>query len=55
MNRHLLSAADIREMTLGKGSPMPKDYGTRLSRTELENLLAFLSRQSARPIEVAKK
>jgi putative heme-binding domain-containing protein len=54
-NLHLLSAADIREMTLGKGSPMPKDYGTRLSRTELENLLAFLSRQSARPIEVAKK
>ena len=54
-NLHLLSAADIQEMTLGRGSPMPKDFGKRLSATELENILAYLSRQSARPIELSKK
>jgi putative heme-binding domain-containing protein len=52
---HLLSTADIREITLGKGSPMPKDYGTRLTPGELENILAYLSRQSARPIEKKDK
>lgn len=50
-NLHLLSMAEIREMTLAKGSPMPKDYGKRLSTSELDDVLAFLSRQSARPIE----
>jgi putative heme-binding domain-containing protein len=48
---HLLSMADIGEITLGKGSPMPKDYATRLTQAELDNILAYLSRQSARPIE----
>ena len=36
-------------MTLAKGSPMPKDYGKRLNEHELDDILAFLSRQSARP------
>ena len=52
---HLLSMADVREITLRKGSPMPKDYATRLSTTELDDILAYLSRQSARPIEIKKK
>lgn len=52
---HLLSMADIKEIKLGIGSPMPKDYGTRLSPAELDNLLAYLSRQSARPIETKKE
>ena len=34
---------------------MPKDYATRLSQAELDNLLAYLSRQSARPIEKKKE
>lgn len=54
-NLHLLSTADILEMTLAKGSPMPKDYGARLSATELDDMIAYLSRQSARPIEMKKK
>jgi len=33
---------------------MPKDYGKRLSAQELEDILAYLSRQSARPIEAKK-
>jgi putative heme-binding domain-containing protein len=48
---HLLSMSEIREMTLAKGSPMPKDYAKRLTSSELEDVLAYLSRQSARPIE----
>jgi putative heme-binding domain-containing protein len=52
---HLLSMADVREMTLGNGSPMPKDYAQRLSRDEIQNLIAYLSRQSARRVEVSKK
>jgi putative heme-binding domain-containing protein len=54
-NLHLLSMADIREMTIAKGSSMPKDYGQRLTAQELDDLLAYLSRQSARPIEAKKK
>jgi cytochrome c oxidase cbb3-type subunit 3 len=53
-NLRLLSMADIREMTLAKGSAMPKDYAKRLSSQELDDLLAYLSRQSARPIEAKK-
>jgi putative heme-binding domain-containing protein len=53
-NLRLLSAAEIREMTLPKGSAMPKDYGKLLAPQELDNLLAYLSRQSARPIEAKK-
>jgi putative heme-binding domain-containing protein len=52
---HRLSMADIQEITLGRGSPMPKNYASRLSQTELENILAYLSRQSARPIEKKKE
>ena len=51
---HLLSMADIREITLRKGSAMPKDYRARLSKTELDDILAYLSRQSARAIEMKR-
>jgi len=54
-NLRLLSMTDIREMSFAKGSSMPKDYEKRLSKDELNDLLAYLSRQSARPIEVKKK
>jgi hypothetical protein len=30
---------------------MPRDYGKRLSAREIEDLLAYLSRQSIRPPE----
>ncbi len=53
-NLHLLPVASIREITTRKGSPMPKDFGTRLSKTEIDNLVAYLGRQSARPSAVKK-
>jgi cytochrome c oxidase cbb3-type subunit 3 len=52
---HLLSAADISEMILSKGSPMPKDFSKRLTAQEIEDIVAYLSRQSTRPVEAAKK
>jgi putative heme-binding domain-containing protein len=52
---YLLSMPEIREIKLAKASPMPKDYGERLSKSELDNILAYLSRQSARPIEATKE
>jgi putative heme-binding domain-containing protein len=53
-NLHLLSMADVREMTLSAGSPMPKDYKSKLSSQELDDLLAYLSRRSVRPREEKK-
>jgi len=48
---HMLSAADIKEMTISEKSLMPEDYAKRLSREELRDLLAFLARQTARTQE----
>ena len=53
-NIYLLSTSDIREMTLAKGSPMPKDYKSQLSAKEIDDLLAYLSRQGLRPPEEKK-
>lgn len=52
---HLLDVANIKEMTLGKGSPMPKNYRERMGKQEIDDLVSYLSRQSLRPVEVAKK
>lgn len=52
---HLLSMSEIQEIKLSKGSPMPKDYAQRLNKVELDDILAYLSRQSARPIEPKKE
>jgi cytochrome c oxidase cbb3-type subunit III len=52
---HLLEMGKIRELTLAKGSPMPKDFASKLSKQELENLLAYLSRQTLRPVQMAGK
>lgn len=54
-NLHLLSVADIAEMDLKPFSPMPKDYAKRLSKQDIDNLLAYLSRQSLRPADAPKK
>jgi putative heme-binding domain-containing protein len=45
---HLLRVSEIAEMTLGKGSPMPKDYGKRLNKGQVDNLIAYLAQQSLR-------
>lgn len=52
---HLIEMAQVREMKSSRTSPMPKDYQQRLSKIELENLLAYLSAQSLRPIVGEKK
>lgn len=52
---HLISARDVQEIVLAEGSPMPRDFGTRLSKEELTDLLTFLSRQSMRPRQDSKE
>jgi putative heme-binding domain-containing protein len=52
---HLISMSDVAGVELVKGSVMPKDYAKRFSAGEIENLLAFLSRQSVRPIVRSKQ
>lgn len=52
---HLLNMADVKELVISPHSPMPRDYGKRLSKEELDNLIAFLSKQSVRPYEASEK
>lgn len=52
-NLHLIRVGDVKEMSISKGSPMPKDYAKRLSKTDIQNVVAYLSRQSVRPVERA--
>lgn len=48
---HLLTANQIETMKLEPRSLMPSDYAARLSATEIDHVLAFLSRQSIRSAE----
>jgi PQQ-dependent dehydrogenase (methanol/ethanol family) len=45
---HRLLKADLREVVLRGGSLMPGDFKQRLSSRDIEDLLAFLGRQSIR-------
>jgi PQQ-dependent dehydrogenase (methanol/ethanol family) len=45
---HRLLRSDLREVTFRKKSLMPGDFKQRLSAADIENLLAFLGRQSLR-------
>lgn len=47
-NLHLITSSQLESATIEKGSPMPKDYGKKLSKEEVSNLVAFLARQSTR-------
>ena len=51
-NLHLIRMHDVATMEISETSPMPGDYDQRLSEDELENLLAFLARQSLRTQDV---
>jgi len=51
---HLISMLDVTQLSISARSPMPGDYGKRLSSQELQDLLAFLSRQAVRPREKAE-
>ncbi|MFN7997850.1 MAG: PQQ-dependent dehydrogenase, methanol/ethanol family [Bryobacteraceae bacterium] len=54
---HRLLKKDLREVILRKGSLMPGDYKKKFSAQDIDNLLAFLGRQSLRdsgsPLETA--
>ena len=50
---HLLNRADVK-LEFRENSWMPADYSDRLSEDDIQNLLAFLSRQSLRPVEMAQ-
>jgi len=52
---HLISMSEVKELTISERSLMPGDYGKRLSRQELEDLLAFLARQNLRSPETAAR
>jgi putative heme-binding domain-containing protein len=52
---HLISMTDVKELTLSASTPMPTDYGKRLSREELRNLLAYLATLDSRPAEKGSK
>jgi cytochrome c oxidase cbb3-type subunit 3 len=43
---HFFLSAELREVLLQQKSAMPENYGKLLAETELQNLLAFLSRQT---------
>src|SRR5436190_10230697 len=45
----LLATDELRAVEFRKSSLMPEDYGKRLASAQIDNLLAFLSRQSVRP------
>ena len=51
-NLHLLPMHDVRELLFRKGSLMPDDYPRRLTPGEIDDVVAFLSRQSVRPIKI---
>lgn len=48
---HLISMADVKDVTVREQSSMPGDYGKRLTPTELRDLLAYLAQQSVRKPE----
>ncbi|MBI3209583.1 MAG: c-type cytochrome [Candidatus Solibacter usitatus] len=51
---YLLNSSDIADATVSVQTYMPLDYGKKIARDDLINLLAFLSKQSARPVELKK-
>jgi putative heme-binding domain-containing protein len=45
----LLAMEEVRDVEFRQASLMPEDFGKRLSASDIDNVLAFLSRQSVRP------
>ena len=50
----LLSKSEVTRVEFPPASWMPADYGERLSKQQVTDLLAFLSRQSVRPLEMTQ-
>jgi cytochrome c oxidase cbb3-type subunit III len=51
---HLLNKSDVSQIRFGKASLMPGNYGKTLRPQDIENIVAFLSRQAVRPDAVAR-
>ena len=47
---HLLLMTAVKEMTVSKNSAMPANYKSRLSAKEIDALVAYLAKQTARPM-----
>ena len=43
----MIDMGKVEQLTLHRTTPMPADYSKRLSRADIDNLVAFLSRQAA--------
>ena len=54
-NLHMIDLSKAKQVTISDHSPMPRNYSQRLSKQEVDDLIAFLSRQSVRPFEPAEK
>lgn len=52
---HLIPMRDVKELTIMEKSPMPDDFAKRLSKQEMQDLIAYLSRQSLRVATREKK
>jgi putative heme-binding domain-containing protein len=52
---HLLERARLKDVVYEKTSLMPRDYKTRLTAQEFQDLIAFLTRQSRREPRAAEK
>ena len=48
-NLHLISMLDVEQLVISTRSPMPEDFGRRLTAQELQDLYAYLARQAVRP------
>jgi hypothetical protein len=40
--------SDVKEITIRANSPMPGDYGKKLSKDQLRDLFAYLAAQNTR-------
>lgn len=45
---HLIQMHDVKEIAISEHSPMPRNYGQRLTKEEVDNLVAYLGRLSVR-------
>jgi cytochrome c oxidase cbb3-type subunit 3 len=48
---HMISMSDVKELAILEHSPMPGDFAKRLSSQEMQDLLAYLARQTVRAPE----
>lgn len=52
---YLLNASDLADAKVDVASLMPADYGERLSKEEMTDLVAYLSKRTLRPVEARRR